>query len=58
MKNIFTKQELEILQEIIQKEITAMPIEIHHSTRGEFKDFLKEKQTILEKLLEKINSAL
>ncbi|NLV69112.1 MAG: hypothetical protein GXY14_15700 [Spirochaetes bacterium] len=58
MNNIFTKQELEILQEIIQKEITAMPIEIHHSTRGEFKDFLKEKQAILEKLLEKINSAL
>lgn len=58
MKNIFTSDELELLQEMVKKELSSMPIEIHHTRTGEFKNYLKEKQAKLEKLQEKIMSAL
>ena len=58
MKNLFTHDELELLQELIKKELTAMPIEIHHTRTGEFKAYLKEKETNLENLLKKITSSI
>ncbi len=58
MKDLFTHEELELLQEMIKKELSAMPIEIHHTRTGEFKTYLKEKQANLEKLLQKIVDAL
>jgi len=58
MNTIFTNEELGLLQEMIQKELTAMPIEIHHTVSAEFKTYLKEKQASLEKLLKKITDAL
>ncbi len=58
MKTIFNHDELELLQEMIQKELTAMPIEIHHTTPGEFKTYLKNKQANLAELLKKITDAL
>ena len=58
MKSIFTNDELELLLEMIKKELSTMPIEIHHTRTGEFKSYLKEKQANLEKLLKKVTAAL
>jgi hypothetical protein len=58
MKNLFTHEELQLLEEMIKKELSTMPIEIHHTTPGEFKAYLKEKQSNLQKLLNKITEAL
>lgn len=58
MKSIFTNEELELLLEMIKKELSTMPIEIHHTRTGEFKTYLKEKQANLEKLLNKVTAAL
>jgi len=58
MKTLFTNEELELLQEMIKKELSTMPIEIHHTRTGEFKEYLKVKQANLEKLLNKVMAAL
>jgi hypothetical protein len=49
-----TKEDLSILEELLTKEITELPVEIHHTFHREFKDHLKDKQNKVEDLLERV----
>lgn len=49
-----SKDELVILEELLTKEAKELPIEIHHTRTNDFKDYLKEKQSRIENLLERV----
>lgn len=49
----FTKEEVEIITALLEKELDIIPVEIHHTRTREFKDFLKERSALLEKILMK-----
>lgn len=49
--------EVGLVRELLEEQIKTVRVEIHHSKHHhEFKDFLKEKETLLESLLQKISA--
>jgi hypothetical protein len=43
-----------LLVEMLEKTLAEIPIEIHHCTINEFKNYLREQQVIVETLLKKL----
>lgn len=54
MELVLTKEEVELLEELLSIEQSTLPVEIHHCRVGDYKDMLKNKQSIVVGLLEKI----
>ncbi len=44
--------ELEILQEMLQNQLSELRMEISHTDRMEYRDMLKERKRVLNKLLD------
>ncbi len=51
-------EEMEVLREILQHELTQMEIEIFRTDSPDFKQILKHRRDILEQLMRKCSSAL
>lgn len=49
-----TKQEAELLEELLLIELNTLPVEIHHCVVSEYKELLKQKQTLVSGILDKI----
>ena len=52
-----SKDDLAILEELLSKEFDDLSVEIHHCKTNKFKNFLKEKQTLVEELLGRVKKA-
>jgi hypothetical protein len=52
-----SKEETALLEELLSREFNDLSIQIHHCWAHEYKHFLKEKQNLVEKLLEKLKKA-
>lgn len=53
MKLEITNEERTLLLEMLEKAAAEIPIEIHHCTINEFKNYLKDQQVLIENLLKK-----
>ncbi len=56
MKIEVTQEEKSIIEELLTRELSDLPIEIHHCRTNEFKNMLKDKQKHVEELFEKIKT--
>lgn len=54
MQLILTKEEKQILEELLISEIKEIKDEIHHTDDHDYKEELKNKEKVLEELLSKI----
>ena len=46
-----SKDELALMEEMLDKALKALPIEIHHTRTNDFKEMLKEKQIPYEEVI-------
>jgi hypothetical protein len=56
MKIEVTQEEKSIIEELLSKELSDLPIEIHHCRTNEYKTMLKDKQKHVEDLFERIKT--
>lgn len=49
--------EMAILEELLDKQLKSLPIEIHHTRTNEFKNYLRQKQKLAEDLLGRLKRA-
>ena len=49
-----SREEAELLEELLSIELSTLPVEIHHCRVSDYKDMLKKKQSLVTGLLEKI----
>jgi hypothetical protein len=49
-------QEIELLIELLEGECRRLPVEIHHTYRGEFKEHLRRRLALAEELLERLKA--
>lgn len=54
----FSREELELLDQLLSLELETVKIEIHHSRNHEYKDYLKEREKEVISLLERVKSTL
>jgi len=47
-------EEIALLEEILNRSLAEIPIEIHHCKTPDFKAHLKEKQKLIESISEKL----
>lgn len=57
MELVLTKEEAELLEELLSIEQNSIPVEIHHCSVSDYKDMLKKKQSLVAGLLNKIKGA-
>ncbi len=50
----FTAEELEVLREVLQHGLSEIDVEVFHTDTHEFKEVLKHRRDILERLLGKL----
>lgn len=50
-------EEKELLIELLEAECRRLPVEIHHSHYGEFKEHLRRRFTLAETILERLKQA-
>lgn len=55
MKLEITDEERAIIIEMLDKSLAEIPIEIHHCSTNDFKDFLRGQLTKIEELRKKFN---
>ncbi|MCX7679345.1 MAG: hypothetical protein N2316_09000 [Spirochaetes bacterium] len=58
MELTLTKEEAELIEELLLIELNTLPVEIHHCRISEYKEMLKKKQTLVSGLLEKVKKLL
>ncbi len=49
-----SNEELKIIERLLEKELSTLGIEVRHSVKLEFKNFLKEQERIISSLVDKI----
>ncbi len=49
----FNNEEMDLLRELLDKELNELPVEIHHTKHYEFKEYLKERQKVVESLADR-----
>jgi hypothetical protein len=49
-------EEREILIELLDRERTNLPVEIHHTRTARFRDYLKRRLDVIEALFSRLNS--
>lgn len=52
-----TAEEMEVLREILQHELTQMEVEVFRTDSRDFKEMLKHRRDILEHLMAKLSNA-
>ena len=50
-----TADEKDLLAELIDRERTNLPIEIHHTRTGKFREMLKHRLEIVESISDRVN---
>ncbi len=50
----FTKDDADIIVELLTYEANRLPVEIHHCRTNDYKDMLKKKKKMVDDLIEKI----
>jgi hypothetical protein len=59
MTNIqFSDEELELLQEILENNLTVLGVEIHRTDRVEFKQRLNQRHEVMQSVLSKLRSMM
>lgn len=56
LQTAFTAGEIELLIELLEGECRRLPVEIHHTYRGEFKEHLRKRLDLAEALVERLKS--
>lgn len=56
LQGTFTDEEIRLLIELLEGECRRLPVEIHHTYRGEFKEHLRRRLSLAETLLERLTS--
>ncbi len=54
MQVTINKDEVELLETLLDQEIIQLRVEIHHTWRFEYKEMLKEREKLVGRLLERI----
>lgn len=54
MKIELTPDEKAVVETLLLRAHAALPVEIHHCRTAEFKEFLKEREKMIEVILEKL----
>jgi RNAse (barnase) inhibitor barstar len=49
-----SKEDLDIIEELLSIEMNSLPVEIHHCRTADYKDMLKMKQKTVSGLLERV----
>ena len=52
-----SKEETALLEELLSREFNDLSIQIHHCWAHEYKHFLKEKQNLVERFLDRVKKA-
>ena len=52
-----SKEERALFEELLSREFNDLSIQIHHCWAHEYKQFLKEKQALVEALLDRVKKA-
>ena len=50
-----TAEEKDLLAELVERERTNLPLEIHHTRTGKFRDMLKHRLEIVESISDRLN---
>jgi hypothetical protein len=59
MTNIqFSDEELELLREILENNLTVLGVEIHRTDRVEFKQRLNQRHEVIQSVLSKLRSMM
>lgn len=53
----FTDEELEVMQQVIERRLATLEVEIRHTDHAEFKDILKHRRHVLNAILERLSQA-
>lgn len=53
----FTQAEREIISELLERERRDLPSEIHHTNSSTYRDQLRDRQQLLDRLLERLRHA-
>lgn len=56
LQRTFTEEEIRLLIELLEAECRRLPVEIHHTYRGEFKEHLRRRLSLAEALLERLKT--
>ncbi len=51
-----TGEQVQLLIELVEGECRRLPVEIHHTHRGEFKEHLRRRLELAETLLERLKA--
>jgi|APLow6443716910_1056828.scaffolds.fasta_scaffold2633914_1 hypothetical protein len=57
MQVTINKDKVELLETLLDQEIIQLRVQIHHTWRYEYKQMLKRREELVEKLLERIREA-
>jgi hypothetical protein len=49
--------ELDIVMELLERELRGLPVEIHHTYHKEFRDQLRSRLKLVEELLQRLQAA-
>jgi hypothetical protein len=52
-----TSEEKDLVAELIDRERTSLPVEIHHTRTGKFREMLKHRLEIVESISDRLNQA-
>ena len=50
-----TAEEKDLLAELVDRERTNLPVEIHHTRSGKFREMLKRRLEIVESISDRLN---
>ena len=57
MQNLeFTHEEVEILREMLEHHLNDLEVEVGHTDKHDFKEMLKHRRAVLERVLGKVSS--
>ena len=52
-----SSDERDVLIELLARERTNLPVEIHHTRTGKFRELLKSRLDLIEALFERLNAS-
>ncbi len=52
-----SREEVEIIEELLSIEMNTLPVEIHHCRTVDYKEMLKNKQKAVSDLLDRVKKA-
>jgi hypothetical protein len=49
--------ELDIVMELLERELRGLPVEIHHTRGNDFRELLRHRLKVLEELVQRLQTA-